>query len=105
MTQQTGTRGRLPLMDRLPEFFTYRDHGCAVSPSCLRWPLERCVYEKPPIERAVDRATRDAEVYRLYRQRGPDVKGLAARFGISRRTVHRIIARLRQKESSAHGAD
>lgn len=100
MTQLPEKRGRLPLMDRLPEYFHYQDQGCYVSPSCLRCPLERCVYDEPAGGRDATQQSRDAEIYRLYRQRGPDVRGLAARFGVSRRTVHRIVERMRAREGA-----
>lgn len=98
MTEATEKRGRLPLMDRLPEHVHYHDQGCEVAPSCLRCPLARCIHDETPAERAAAQQVRDEAIYRLYRQEGRDVKALAERFGVSRRTVHRAVQRLRRRE-------
>ena len=70
----------------------YIDKGCHVWPSCLSCPLERCIYDDEPEDgRAARHRVRDLEINRLYGERR-DVKGIAARFGGSRRTIHRIVA-------------
>ena len=86
-------RHRIPLVDRRPEETHYRDTGCELAPSCLQCPMERCVYDEPEGGRGAERASRDAEIYKLYREQRQDIQALAARFGVSRRTIHRAVAR------------
>lgn len=76
--------------DSLPEFTRYRDDGCEVSESCLSCPLPRCRYEEPGGLRAIMNEARDSEIIEL-RGRGVSVDVLAERFGVSRRTVFRIL--------------
>lgn len=96
---------RLPLMDRLPEHVHYQDTGCTVSPSCLVCPLERCIYDEPLGGQGALQEARDAEIFRRYQEtvagseRGlPDIRSLAARFGVSRRTIHRVVQRMRRRQ-------
>ena len=76
--------------DSLPEFTRYRDDGCEVSASCLTCPLPRCRYEEPGGLRAILNERRDQQIIEL-RARGVSVDSLADRFGISRRTVFRVL--------------
>jgi hypothetical protein len=76
--------------DALPEFTRYRDNGCDVHPSCLTCPLPRCRYEEPGGLRALLNKTRDQEIVGQ-RARGVPVSELASRFGVSRRTVFRVL--------------
>ena len=77
--------------DTLPENVSYRDDGCDVSPSCLRCPLVVCKYDDPGWLRRVGRLSRDLLVMEVRRREGLSVSELAARFGLSARTIHRII--------------
>ena len=90
-----GRQLRLPMLDRVPELTHYPDTGCRVSPSCLRCPLEHCVHDHPQVGGGSPRPARDAEIYRIYRQQGGDIAAIARRFGLSRRTIHRAVARAR----------
>ncbi len=76
--------------DSLPEFTRYRDDGCDISESCLTCPLPRCRYEQPGGLRALLNEKRDRQIIQL-RLKGVPVEKLAGRFGISRRTVFRVI--------------
>ena len=76
--------------DRLPEETGYRDDGCDVSESCFNCPLPRCRYEEPGGLRALLNESRDREIVQL-RLKGMPVEQLADRFGVSRRTVFRVI--------------
>ena len=76
--------------DALPEFTRYRDDGCDVHPSCLTCPLPRCRYEEPGGLRALLNAYRDEQIVRL-KLSGMAVEHLADRFGVSRRTVFRVL--------------
>jgi hypothetical protein len=76
--------------DSLPEYTRYRDDGCDISQSCLTCPLPRCRYEEPGGLRALLNETRDRQIIQL-RLKGVPVEELAGRFGVSRRTVFRVI--------------
>ncbi len=76
--------------DALPEFTRYRDNGCDVHPSCLSCPLPRCRYEEPGGLRALLNKTRDEQIVNQ-RASGVPVAELATRFGVSRRTVFRVL--------------
>jgi hypothetical protein len=76
--------------DSLPEYTRYRDDGCSISASCFDCPLPRCRYEEPGGLRAVMNETRDREMTQL-RLAGMSVEDLAGHFGVSRRTVFRVI--------------
>ena len=76
--------------DSLPEYTRYRDDGCSISVSCFSCPLPRCRYEEPGGLRAVMNETRDREMTQL-RLEGMSVEELAGHFGVSRRTVFRVI--------------
>jgi len=81
--------------DALPEYTHYRDDGCEVHPHCLSCPLPRCRYEEPGGLRALLNERRDREIVEL-RLRGASVEELANRFGVSRRTVFRVLESYRQ---------
>jgi len=73
----------------LPEHEHYEDDGCGLFPSCLRCPLPQCRYDKPG--RPAGKELRNREIVRLH-DGGIELKELAHRFGVSKRTVHRILA-------------
>jgi hypothetical protein len=76
--------------DALPEFTRYRDDGCDISASCLTCPLPRCRYEEPGGLRSLLNEQRDRQIIQL-RLKGVPVDALADHFGVSRRTVFRVI--------------
>ena len=82
-----------PMIDALPELFSYRDTGCEVSPSCLQCPLPQCKYDDPIWYQRYRRQGRDHQVWQLYLNEGATVFDLAQRFGISPRTIHRVLSR------------
>ncbi len=83
-----------PLRDALPEHLEWRDDGCEVSPHCLECPLTRCRYDEPGGLRGLLNESRNAEVLRA-RAAGQPVDEIAARFGISRRSIFRIVRHAR----------
>ena len=89
---QTGIAQRVRA-DALPEFTRYRDEGCDFHPSCLTCPLPRCRYDEPGGVRALLNLGRDREILHLRRRQGLAVDTLARRYGVSRRTVFRILQR------------
>jgi len=77
--------------DALPEEIQYRDDGCDVHPRCLTCPLPRCRYDEPGGLRAMLNTYRDEQVVALRRDGAP-VDQIAERYGLSRRTVFRILS-------------
>ena len=73
---------------RLPEHATYyRDDGCSIAPECLQCPLPQCRYDDSYAELRVRN-----DRFRKARKRGMSHASLAAKFGISVRTVSRIVS-------------
>ncbi len=79
--------------DALPEHSQYRDDGCELFPSCLNCPLPLCRYDQPGGVRRLRTKARDKEIVRLRRRGHLPVDALAHRFGVSRRTIFRILER------------
>ena len=77
--------------DALPEYTAYADTGCDLYPSCLHCPLPRCRYEEPGGAAAMIRTGRDASILRLADQQDMSVDRLAEMFGLSRRTIIRVL--------------
>ncbi|MBI4305573.1 MAG: hypothetical protein HY678_04565 [Chloroflexi bacterium] len=77
--------------DTLPENSVYRDDGCDVSPTCLNCPLPVCKYDDPEFLRRTTRNARDEAILDARRREQLSVVSLAERFGVSTRTVHRIL--------------
>lgn len=77
--------------DALPENTAYTDNGCDLYPSCLQCPLPRCRYEEPGGARAMLRSTRNVSIERLAYDEGLSIDEIAGRFGLSRRTVFRVL--------------
>jgi len=76
--------------DSLPEHTRYRDDGCEVNESCLTCPLPRCRYDEPGGLRGLVNSYRDGQMTEM-RDKGVPVETIAERFGVSRRTVFRIL--------------
>jgi hypothetical protein len=87
-------------MDVIPEHFPYRDNGCNAYPSCLQCPIPQCKYDDPGWLTRVCRDDRDSQVLRIRRDEGATIVEVARRFHISQRTVHRIVARNQNGQSS-----
>lgn len=86
------TRLERPLRcDALPEYTDYADRGCDLYPSCLNCPLPRCRYEEAGGAPAMLRTGRDANILRLAQRDGLGVDRLAEMFGLSRRTIFRVL--------------
>jgi Homeodomain-like domain len=76
--------------DMLPERTGYRDDGCDIHPQCLTCPLPRCRYDEPGGLNGMLNRMRDREIVRL-RTKGAPVEEIADVFGVSRRTVFRVL--------------
>jgi len=79
--------------DALPEESTYHDEGCELAPACLSCPLPRCRYDEPGVRHNFLKDRRNQEIARLRQTQGAGIGELAARFGLSKRSVHRILRR------------
>jgi hypothetical protein len=77
--------------DTLPEHSTYRDDGCDMHVSCLDCPLLMCKYDDPGWIQRENRRCRDEAIIRARRREEASVPSIAARFGVSTRTVHRVL--------------
>lgn len=77
-------------IDALPEHHDYRDEGCELSPSCLTCPLPRCKYESGG-GAAIRRSQRDEVIRAMREEEGAPVNVIASTFGISRRSVSRVL--------------
>ncbi len=82
--------------DALPEYSDYEDTGCDLYPSCLNCPLPRCRYEVNGGAQAILRSGRDASILAAARREGATVDELARMFGLSRRTIFRVLERGRR---------
>lgn len=101
--EQRHDNGRKVRIDALPEHLAYRDDGCDLAPSCLRCPLVRCRYDEPGGARALLQVPRD-EALRRRREEGIAIDALAAEFGLSRRSVFRVLAKGRTAERRKNGS-
>ena len=88
--------GGAPRGNALPEHTNYADTGCDLYPSCLQCPLPRCRYEEPGGAAAILRQGRDESILRLARNSGLGVDELARSFGVSRRTIFRVLSSAKQ---------
>jgi hypothetical protein len=80
-------------LDLLPEYCRYRDDGCELAGSCLNCPFPECIYAQPGGKQQWLRRLRDKEVLRLFTTQGKGAKELALMFGVSQRTIQRILKR------------
>lgn len=76
----------------LPEDTDYRDTGCELSESCLRCPLARCKYDEPAPSRRLAVMPRDREIALLRRRYRAPIALLASTYGLSRRSIFRILS-------------
>jgi len=76
--------------DSLPERTGYQDDGCEIHPQCLTCPLPRCRYDEPGGLKGMLNGMRDREIVAL-KSRGVAVEEIADTFGVSRRTVFRVL--------------
>ena len=81
------------IADPLPDYLEYCDQGCSLFPSCLQCPLPRCRYDEQEGGRRPATRLRDGELLRQRRLAGKSVAELARSFGVSTRTVQRIMRR------------
>ena len=78
-------------LDLLPEYCRYRDDGCEFADSCLNCPFPECIYAQPGGRQRWLKRLRDKEVLRLFTAQGKGAKELGLMFGVSQRTIQRIL--------------
>jgi hypothetical protein len=88
--QEQHITGRKIRADALPEHVAFQVSGCEFSASCLRCPLERCRYETPGRSRRLRLTPRDRALRRR-REEGEAIEALAVEYGLTRRSVFRIL--------------
>ena len=84
-------------LDLPPEYCQYRDEGCEFAPSCLSCPFPKCIYEQPGGRQHWLKERRDKEVTGLVAADNKGVKELASMFGVSQRTIQRILKRTKNE--------
>ena len=82
--------------DDVSEFYHYEDTGCEASDSCLDCPLPVCKYDNPDWYHRNRRFAKDFRIVQIMQQESLSVAGAAERFGITPRTVFRIMQRCRE---------
>jgi hypothetical protein len=83
--------------DALPEHADYRDTGCDLAPSCLRCPFEQCKYDLKRSERTPSTLARDREIVLLRQKYRAPIHMLCQTYGLSRRSVFRILRAAREE--------
>jgi len=78
-------------LDLPPEFCHYQDNGCEFADSCLDCPFPECLYAQPGGKQRWLKTLRDEAVLRLFTDQAKKVKELALMFGVSQRTIQRIL--------------
>ena len=81
--------------DLPPEYCQYRDEGCDLAPACLECPLPTCIYDLPRGKQKRRSELRSEGIATL-RAQGRSTREIAQAFGVSTRTVQRILSRQRQ---------
>jgi AraC-like DNA-binding protein len=96
-------------LDLPPEYCHYQDNGCEFADSCLDCPFPECVYDEPGGRQRWLKELRDEAVLRLFTAQSKKVKDLARMFGVSRRTIQRILKQAKDisipKIKTLRGAD
>lgn len=78
-------------LDLPPEYCHYHDDGCELFQSCLNCPLPHCVYELRGGKRRWLKRQRNREIARAFTAQKKRVRELALDFGVSQRTVQRVL--------------
>ena len=97
MTTHTPSPAGYGRADQYPEHLVgsgnYRDTGCSLAPSCLACPLPACRYDVPQNWEKQERNVRIV----ARREAGATVTTIVAEFGVSLRTVARVMQKARTK--------
>ena len=89
--------------DLLPEYYHYRDEGCEFASSCLNCDFQQCLYDEPRGRQRWLKELRNREIDRLYSD-GMSIRELAAKLGLSQRTIQRALkSTLKGSSMKRHG--
>lgn len=91
-----NSRSVMSAAEDASEFYHYVDTGCEVSDSCLDCPLPRCRYDDPVWYQRNRRLARDFRIVHTMQREALSIDDTAERFGITNRTVFRILQRCRE---------
>lgn len=91
-------RSVAPEADLHPEYYSYQDQGCELSPLCLKCPRPQCALDEYGGIAGALRARRDNRIIEQA-SKGKNTSELAELFELSMRTVQRILKDDREKTS------
>ena len=98
-----GKTGRPPEGAEYEDLPSLEQDGCQFSASCLQCPLPVCKHEMSREELKKHlRARQDAETVRNMKERRLSPKETANEFGISVRTVYRILERAQREKTEQY---
>ena len=78
--------------DALPEFHQYVDEGCVFHSACLTCPALGCRFDTVGGLKALRNRERDPAIVQDYRELRLPADVVAQRYGVSKRTVWRVVA-------------
>jgi|WetSurMetagenome_2_1015567.scaffolds.fasta_scaffold73577_3 hypothetical protein len=76
--------------DLKPEDTHYRDEGCVYAAACLDCPYPDCLYDQPRGRQRWLKDIRNRDIHKFH-EKGWDYSELALFFGVSARTIQRVI--------------
>lgn len=79
------------ILDFYPEHMDWEDTGCDLHPACLTCPFPVCRHDTENGMHAYLRGAQALEMTRL-RTLGKSAKDIAAKFGVTERSVHRALS-------------
>lgn len=85
---------RMVRRDTLPENARYQDEGCELADACLLCPLPICKEDSPGLNARLQRVDRNREIVKAHGKKGRR-SAIAERFGVSARTVSRVVHQAR----------
>ena len=91
-----GVDERATEIDLRPELCRYQDEGCELADACLDCPFPRCIYERPHGRQKLMKKARDREIKRLFISKKKSVMELSQIFGVTERTIQRVVKDVRQ---------
>ena len=84
-----------PIVDVSPQYNTYKDTGCEVSPKCTLCPLVQCKYEDLAAYNREQAAVRHRRISEAVQAEGLTVVQVQQRFNVGKRTVWRALKEMR----------
>ena len=84
--------------NELPNYDSYKDEGCEVSPSCLTCLLPQCRHDDPIWFQQYRRVARDFRIWKTIQSESLTANKAAERFSVTVRTISRIIQRCQEAE-------